>query len=293
MRSCARCSRKIYPDHWSFYFGEFALYAFALLVGNGRLADVRVRARSGACVRVGRGALAGAPIGYLVRQVHHWSAVIFVAAILFHMARIFFTAAFRKPRELTWVAGVILLALASLAGFTGYSLPFDELSGTGLRIARSVLLSIPLAGGWLGDVLTGGGFPGPLLLAHLYTVHVYFLPVAIALVLAVHLGMVVYQKHTQFDPDEPTRRGTALLAGLRVAHVRGICVLRGGRARAGRLGSDQSDRGVRTLCGLGRAQPGRSRLVRCVSRRRASPRSGLGAAHLRTPDPGGLLGREW
>ena len=143
-----------------------------------------------------------APVGYLVRQVHHWSAVTFVAAILLHMARIFFTAAFRKPRELNWVVGFLLLVFGFLAGFTGYSLPFDSLSGTGLRIAESVLLSIPLVGGWAADVFTGGGFPGPSLLQHLYTLHVFFLPSAIALLLSLHLGMMVYQKHTQFVRDE-------------------------------------------------------------------------------------------
>ncbi len=125
----------------------------------------------------------------------------FVAAILVHMARIFFTAAFRNPRELNWIVGLLLLVLASIAGFTGYSLPYDALSGTGLRIMDSVLLSIPFAGTWAADVLNGGNYPGPQLLAHLYTFHVLFIPAAIAIVLSAHLGMMVYQKHTQFVDD--------------------------------------------------------------------------------------------
>jgi ubiquinol-cytochrome c reductase cytochrome b subunit len=193
---------KVFPDNWSFYLGEFALYAFALLVGTGIwLTFVYEASPAGAydsVVALSR----AAPIGFLVRQIHHWSAVTFVAAILLHMGRIFFTAAFRKPRELNWVVGILMLVLASLAGFTGYSLPFDALSGTGVRIADSVLLSVPLVGGWAAAVLNGGGFPGPLLLSHLYTFHVYYLPIAIALLLAAHLGMMVYQKHTQFVKDE-------------------------------------------------------------------------------------------
>jgi ubiquinol-cytochrome c reductase cytochrome b subunit len=193
---------KVYPDHWSFYLGEFALYSFALLVATGIwLTFVYVASPAEAFASVAALSPA-APVGYLVRQVHHWSAVTFVAAILLHMGRIFFTAAFRKPRELNWVVGVFMLILASLAGFTGYSLPFDALSGTGVRIAESVLLSVPFVGGWAGAVLTGGGFPGPLLLSHLYTFHVYYLPVAIAVLLSAHLAMLVYQKHTQFVPDE-------------------------------------------------------------------------------------------
>ena len=194
--------RKIFPDHWSFYLGEFALYTFMLLVATGVWLTF-VYQDSDAAAYASVVALSRAtPIGYLMRQVHHWSAVTFVAAILVHMARIFFTAAFRKPRELNWVVGVTMLILASLTGFTGYSLPNDALSGTGLRIADSVLLAVPVVGEWAADVFTGGGYPGPLLLSHLYTIHVYFLPVTIGALLAAHLGMLIYQKHTQFI-DEP------------------------------------------------------------------------------------------
>jgi len=190
--------RKIYPDHWSFYLGEFALYAFGLLVVTGVWLTFVYQASDrdayASVVALSR----AAPIGYLIRQVHHWSAVAFVASILIHMARIFFTAAFRKPRELNWVVGVTMLILASLDGLTGYSLPNDALSGTGLRITDSILLAVPFAGAWASEVFTGGGFPGPLLLQHLYTIHVYFLPVMIGLLLTAHLGMVILQKHTQF-----------------------------------------------------------------------------------------------
>ncbi len=193
---------KVFPDHWSFYLGEFALYAFLMLVATGIwLTFVYDPSPAGAYRSVVELARA-TPVGYLMRQVHHWSAVVFVAAILLHMARIFFTGAFRKPREINWVVGLSMLVLASLTGFTGYSLPYDVLSGTGLRIADAVLLAVPFAGGWLENVFNGGQFPGPLLISHLYTFHVYFLPIAIAGLLAAHLGMMIYQKHTQFV-DEP------------------------------------------------------------------------------------------
>ena len=193
---------KIYPDHWSFYLGEFALYCFVVLVATGVwLTFVYVPEPDrayGSVVAFTR----ATPIGYEMRQLHHWAAVTFVAAILVHMARIFFTAAFRKPREINWVVGVTMLVLASLTGFSGYSLPDDALSGTGLRIATSVTESIPLIGGWAADALNGGAFPGPRLLSHLYTIHVYYLPVTIGALLALHLGLMIYQKHTQFVPDE-------------------------------------------------------------------------------------------
>jgi len=194
---------KIYPDHWSFYLGEFALYFFLTLVGTGIwLTFAFDDSAKGAYPSVLALADRAHPIGYVIRQMHHWSALCFIAAILVHLGRIFFTGAFRRPRELNWIVGVGMLVLASLTGFTGYSLPNDNLSGTGLRIAESVALSVPLIGGWTAAVLNGDDyFPGPLLMTHLYTLHVYYLPIAIAVLLSLHLGMVVYQKHTQFVRD--------------------------------------------------------------------------------------------
>lgn len=193
--------RKVYPDHWSFYLGEFALYTFILLVATGVwLTFVYVASPEGAYPSVVALSRA-APIGYLIRQVHHWSAVTFIAAILVHMARIFFTAAYRNPRETNWVVGILMLALAVLTGFTGYSLPNDALAGTGLRIADAVLLSLPFVGEWAANVLNGGPFPGPLLLPHLDMLHVYFLPVTIGALLALHMFLLIYQKHTQFVRD--------------------------------------------------------------------------------------------
>ncbi|MDB5039301.1 MAG: qcrB, partial [Candidatus Eremiobacteraeota bacterium] len=165
---------KIYPDHWSFYLGEFALYFFLALVATGIWLSFAFDS-SGANAYVSVLALADRshPIGYVIRQVHHWSAVCFVAAILVHMGRIFFTGAFRRPRELNWMIGLTMLALASFTGFTGYSLPNDDLSGIGLRIANSVALSIPLIGRWAAGVFNGDDFfPGSLLPTHLYTLHV-------------------------------------------------------------------------------------------------------------------------
>jgi ubiquinol-cytochrome c reductase cytochrome b subunit len=195
--------KKIYPDHWSFYLGEFALYFFMVLVGSGIWLtfafDAGAQNAYGSVLAL---ANRSHPIGYEIRQIHHWAAVCFVAAILVHMGRIFFTGAFRRPRELNWMVGLCMLVLASFTGFTGYSLPNDGLSGTGLRIAYSVALSIPLIGRWAANVFVGGDdFPGPQLTTHLYTLHVYFLPVTIGALIALHLGLMVYQKHTQFVRD--------------------------------------------------------------------------------------------
>ena len=82
--------------------------------------------------------------GLLIRQMHHWAALVFVGAIALHLARVFFTGAFRRPRELNWIVGLLLLLLALAAGFTGYSLPDDLLSGTGLRITNADRAGDPL-----------------------------------------------------------------------------------------------------------------------------------------------------
>ena len=136
--------------------------------------------------------------GLLIRQIHHWAALVFVAAIFVHLLRIYFTGAFRRPRELNWVVGCTLLLLALAMGFTGYSLPDDLLSGTGLRIADGVILSIPVVGEWLSSLLFGGPWPSNIIVARLFPLHVWVIPLIITALLGVHLAMVWRQKHTQF-----------------------------------------------------------------------------------------------
>jgi ubiquinol-cytochrome c reductase cytochrome b subunit len=136
--------------------------------------------------------------GLLIRQMHHWSALIFVAAVAVHMFRVFFTGAFRKPRELNWIVGVALTTLALAAGFTGYSLPDDLLSGTGLQIIRGILQSIPLLGTWLAFFVFGGEYPGGEIISRLYSAHILLVPGLILALITVHLIMVWTQKHTQF-----------------------------------------------------------------------------------------------
>ncbi len=194
---------KIYPDHWSFYLGEFALYFFVTLVATGIwLTFAFDPSAAGAYGSVLALADRAHPIGYVIRQIHHWAAICFVAAILVHLSRIFFTGAFRRPREINWMIGFSMFALASFTGFTGYSLPNDLLSGTGIRISQSIALSIPLIGRWAASVFNGGdAYPGPLLFPHLYTLHVFYLPVTLGAMIGLHLGLLVYQKHTQFERD--------------------------------------------------------------------------------------------
>ena len=136
--------------------------------------------------------------GLVMRQIHHWAALLFVAALVTHLCRVFFTGAFRKPRELNWMIGVTLLILAIANGFTGYSLPDDLLSGTGLHIMYAIVLSIPLAGEWLASLIFGGEFPAHDIIGRLYVIHILIVPAAIAALLGGHLAILWRQKHTQF-----------------------------------------------------------------------------------------------
>ncbi|MBV9311628.1 MAG: cytochrome b, partial [Solirubrobacterales bacterium] len=208
--------RYVFPDHWSFLLGEIALYAFIVLIGTGIFlalfyspGDNQVIYHGPYSLLVGeqmseayRSVLDisfSVPAGLLVRQVHHWAADVFVAAIVLHLIRIFFTGAYRKPRDLNYYIGLTMLMLAILEGFAGYSLADDLLSGMGLAIAYSVAFSIPFIGAQLSYLIWGGPFPGSSsFLPRLEIVHVLLLPILLAILISVHLAMIMRQHHSQF-----------------------------------------------------------------------------------------------
>ncbi|MDQ3145388.1 MAG: ubiquinol-cytochrome c reductase cytochrome b subunit [Actinomycetota bacterium] len=206
---------KVFPDHWSFLISEVALWCFVILIATGTWLTFFFEPSAAEVVYRGSYVpLQGIEMseafassldisfdvraGLVMRQIHHWAALLFLAAMVAHLARVYFTGAFRRPRELNWVVGVTLLILAIVEGFVGYSLLDDQLSGTGLRIAYNIAISVPVAGTWLASLFFGGEFPGPDVLGRLYVIHILLLPVLIALVIGGHLALVVRQKHTQF-----------------------------------------------------------------------------------------------
>ncbi|MFG6501814.1 cytochrome bc complex cytochrome b subunit [Microbacterium sp. P05] len=207
--------RKIFPDHWSFMLGEVALWSFVVVLISGTFLTFFFQASmvethyDGAYEPL-RGVAMSAAMdsalhisfdlrgGLLVRQIHHWAALTFIAGIGVHMLRVFFTGSFRKPRELNWVIGFILFILALGEGFTGYSLPDDLLSGNGLRIIDGMVKGIPLVGTWTSFLLFGGEFPGTAIVGRLYTLHILLLPAILVALLAAHLLLLVVNKHTQF-----------------------------------------------------------------------------------------------
>ncbi|HEX9515071.1 MAG TPA: ubiquinol-cytochrome c reductase cytochrome b subunit, partial [Streptosporangiaceae bacterium] len=215
--------RKIFPDHWTFLLGEIALYTFVILILTGTflafffqpsMSDVVYH---GSYVKLDGVHMSQAYAstlnisfdvrgGLLIRQIHHWAADLFVAAIMAHMLRIFFTGAYRKPREVNWLIGIVMFTLALLEGLFGYSLPDDLLSGAGLRITQGVLQSIPVVGTYLSFFLFGGQYPGNSIIPRMYILHVLLIPGLFAALIGAHLFIMFHQKHTQMPGKGRTNR---------------------------------------------------------------------------------------
>jgi len=215
--------RKVFPDHWSFMLGEIALYSFIILLLTGVFLTFWYKPSMLEVIYNGSYVpLKGIPMteayastleisfdvrgGMLIRQIHHWAALFFIAAMVVHLLRVFFTGAYRKPREFNWLLGLGLLTLGLLAGFTGYSLPDDLLSGIGLKIAASIVQAIPVIGTWALFFLFGGEFPGTDVISRLYTIHILLVPGIILALVTAHLLLVWTQKHTQYPGPGRTEK---------------------------------------------------------------------------------------
>jgi len=207
--------KKVFPDHWSFMLGEIAMFSLIIVLITGTFLTFWFVPSAGQVIYNGSYVpLKGIAMseafrstvdisfdvrgGLIVRQIHHWSALMFTVSITVHMFRVFFTGAFRKPREINWVIGTILSLLAINEGFTGYSLPDDLLSGTGLRAAEGFMQSVPVLGSYLAYFLFGGAFPGEAIIPRLFTVHVLLLPAIIIGLFTAHIVLVAVHKHTQY-----------------------------------------------------------------------------------------------
>ncbi|ATG52255.1 ubiquinol-cytochrome c reductase cytochrome b subunit [Brachybacterium vulturis] len=216
-------ARKIFPDHWSFMFGEVALYSFVILLISGTFLtmffdpSMEEVVYSGPYVPLQGMTMSRAYEstleisfelrgGLLFRQMHHWACLVFMVAIFVHMFRVFFTGAFRKPRELNWIVGFTLMILGMVAGFSGYSLPDDVLSGNGVRIIDGLMKAIPVVGTYLSMLLFGGEFPGTDIIPRLFTIHILLVPAMILGLIGVHLVLLVLHKHTQYPGPGRTER---------------------------------------------------------------------------------------
>ena len=246
--------RKVFPDHWSFMLGEIALWSFVVLLLSGVFLTLWFNPSMGETTYEGSYAqLRGVEMseafasalrlsfdvrgGLLMRQIHHWAAMLFIASMMIHLLRVFFTGAHRKPRELNWAIGALLLLLGTLEGFTGYSLPDDLLSGTGIRAADGFVKSQPIVGTYMSFFLFGGEFPGDDIIPRLFTIHILLIPGLLLALIAAHMLLLVYHKHTQWPGPGRTEQNVvgfpmlpvyAAKAGGFFFIVFGTCALMGG-----------------------------------------------------------------
>ncbi|NLJ53385.1 MAG: ubiquinol-cytochrome c reductase cytochrome b subunit [Intrasporangiaceae bacterium] len=207
--------RKVFPDHWSFMLGEVAMYSMIICLLTGAFLTFWFVPSMGQIEYQGsyipmQGVIMSEAYastlnisfdikgGLLIRQIHHWAALMFIVSVSVHMMRVFFTGAFRKPRELNWVIGTVLALLAIVEGFAGYSLPDDLLSGTGLRAMQGFILTVPVIGSYIAYALFGADFPGELIIPRLYSAHVLLIPAILIALFTAHIILVAVQKHTQF-----------------------------------------------------------------------------------------------
>ncbi|WP_306509430.1 cytochrome bc1 complex cytochrome b subunit [Corynebacterium xerosis] len=240
---------KVFPTHWSFMLGEIALYSFVVLLLSGVYLTLFFDPSMSKVIYDGAYApLNGVEMsrayetalqisfevrgGLFIRQVHHWAALLFAISIMAHMFRIFFTGAFRKPREANWVIGCILLLLSIAEGFMGYSLPDDLLSGVGLRIMSAIIIGLPVIGTWMHWMMFNGDFPGDIIIPRLYIAHVLIIPALLLGLIAAHLALVWYQKHTQFPGPGRTENN---VVGVRIMPVFAVKALTFGLINIGFL----------------------------------------------------------
>ena len=207
--------KKVFPDHWSFMLGEIAMYSMIICLITGAFLTFWFVPSAGHTVYdgsfvplrgVGMSEAYASTLnisfdikgGLIIRQIHHWAALMFIVALTVHMFRVFFTGAFRKPREINWVIGTVLALLAIAEGFAGYSLPDDLLSGTGIRAMAGFVQTAPVIGTYLVYGIFGGPFPGEMIIPRLYSVHILLLPAILIGLFTAHIGLVFVQKHTQY-----------------------------------------------------------------------------------------------
>lgn len=245
--------RKVFPGHWSFLLGDLALFSFGILVLTGLYLTFFYDASADVLPYEGsfqplEGAVVSAAFhsvmditferrwGAIIRQTHHWAALVFVGTLVLHGCRVFFTGAFRRPRRLNWMIGVTLMGLAMVTGFFGFVLPHDLLGGTSAQIGHAFAVSVPVIGPGVAELLFGGPFGNPQMLHRMWLLHVIILPVLMAVLLAAHLALVWLQTHTQFGAgrtDDQVVEGSAawpaylLKAGGLFGIVAGTLILLG------------------------------------------------------------------
>jgi len=216
---------KTFPTHPTFLLGETALFSFITLVVTGiflgflyepsttmvSLFGAMVPAAYASVVRLDL-----LPMGLIIRRIHHWSAMIMIAAILAHLLRIYFTASYRKPREINWLVGLSLWGMAMVAAFTGYLLPYSQFSVTATSIAYYMAKSVPWVGEWISRFLFAGDFPSDGTVPRFFFMHVMLIPAVLVGLIGLHMLILIKQKHTepQSNRNRSESQGGRRLIGI-------------------------------------------------------------------------------
>ncbi|MFQ6615356.1 MAG: cytochrome bc complex cytochrome b subunit [Fidelibacterota bacterium] len=183
-----------------YYLGGVALFLFIVQVVSGILLLLYYKATADSAFESIQFIMAKVKFGWLVRSIHSWSANLMILAAFFHMFSVFFLKAYRKPRELTWMTGVVLLLLAMAFGFSGYLLPWNQLAFFATKVGTDIIGIIPVVGKGLMTVLRGSEEVTGATLPRFYGIHVAILPMVFVIVLTLHLLFVQVQGMT--EPQE-------------------------------------------------------------------------------------------
>jgi quinol-cytochrome oxidoreductase complex cytochrome b subunit len=183
--------RKVPKVNWWFTLGSASLFLFTIQVVTGIMLTVYYVPTPAAAYDSILYIMNGVTFGWLIRGIHHWGASLMVITVFIHMLRTFFYGAYKYPRELTWLSGVVLLLATLGMGFTGYLLPWNQRAYWATTVGTAIAETVPGIGPFINQVLRGGTDLSAVTLARFFSVHIWWLPLIIAGVIGLHLYMVI------------------------------------------------------------------------------------------------------
>lgn len=183
--------RKVPKVNWYFTLGSASLFLFVLQGVTGMLLTIYYVPSPDHAYDSIQYIMNGVAFGWLVRGIHHWGASLMVLVVFFHMLRTFYFAAYKYPRELTWLTGVVLLLVTLGMGFTGYLLPWNQKAYWATTVGTAIAGSVPFVGKFIEQVLRGGTELSAVTLARFFSAHIWWLPAILAAVIGIHLYMVI------------------------------------------------------------------------------------------------------
>ena len=199
------------PNHlkkWWWCLGGTPAYLFVVQIATGILLAFYYKPAPQTAYESVRYITEDASFGWFIRGLHKWAATLMVASVVLHQMRVYFTGAYRKPRELNWLVGMCLLLLTLIVGFTGYSLVYEQLSYWGATVGANIAESVPVLGTFMKEMLLGGEVYNDNTLSRFFILHAAVLPVAMTALLALHITLIRLQGVTEFHfaDEDPTKR---------------------------------------------------------------------------------------